>query len=141
MSISRINIRMFDYSVREQLKYDASWVVLSFSIEILGAPGVVFTTTNNIYSGCSRSEGLAGFRRLFAPNITRWWNSTVTRSESHPMNWPTDRQAEVLYPGDLALDHLQRIDVQNDLALDDVNGIRGALNIRVPARVEEGTFR
>ena len=46
--------------------------------------------------------------------------------------WPTDRQAEILYPGVLSCDHLQRIDVQLEHSLEDIDGLLGALSTNVP---------
>ena len=108
LSVSRINDSMFDSSERWHAVDGVSWVVLSFRPHILGDPGVVFATTNNIYPACLRGEGLAGFDAMFADPV---WGRYSCRQErvGLPDNFTTDRQAEVLYPGELVLDHLQRI--------------------------------
>ena len=49
--------------------------------------------------------------------------------------WPTDRQAEVLYPGELSCDYLQRIDVQTEESTDSIYGALGALNVEVDASI------
>ena len=49
LSIERINDWMFGASVRWHATEGNPWVVLSFDPQILAHPGVVFTTTNNIY--------------------------------------------------------------------------------------------
>ena len=103
-------------------------LVLSFDPEILGHPGVVFATTNNIYPACKRAEGLAGFKRLFADQVHGRYDELHDRTNKRP-EWPTDRQAEVLYPGELSCDHLQRIDVQVEATIDKVEGIKGGLNL------------
>lgn len=51
-----------------------------------------------------------------------------------PANWPTDRQAEVLYPGELSCDYLQRIDVQLGESVDAIYGILGGLDL--PAEIQ-----
>ncbi len=66
LSISRINDWMFGSSTSWHSDEDVSWVILTFGPEILGHPGVVFATTNNIYPSCRRAEGLDGFNSLFA---------------------------------------------------------------------------
>ena len=102
--------------------------MLSFKPEILGHPGVVFTTTNNIYPACRRAEGLRGFEQLFADFVLGRHNTRHNRVDK-PANWPTDRQAEVLYPGELSCDYLQRIDVQLEESVDVVCGILGGLDL------------
>lgn len=128
LSVSRINGAMFGHSQRWHAWEGVSWVVLRFSPEIVAAPGVVFTTTNNTYTGCMRSEGADGFNRMFAPSIAQWTGRTVPRG-SKADHLTTDPQAEVLYPGDLTLEHLQRIDVQVESALEDIDGALGAMNM------------
>lgn len=90
---------------------------------------MVFATTNNIYPACLRGEGLSGFDAMFANPV---WGRYSGRQERAglPDNFTTDRQAEVLYPG-LMLEHLQRIDVQVEEALYDVEGALGALGLRL----------
>ncbi|HSH60418.1 MAG TPA: DarT ssDNA thymidine ADP-ribosyltransferase family protein [Acidimicrobiales bacterium] len=133
LSISRINDWMFDTSERWHIADGVSWVVLSFTIEILGHPGVVFTSTNNIYPACRRGEGLDGFSRLFDDVVLGRYSTRHTR---HGLSdyFTTDRQAEVLYPGELSIDHLQRIDVQVEEALYDIEGALGGLGLQVPVR-------
>lgn len=111
LSIERINDWMFQTSVKWHAADNNPWVVLSFNPQILAHPGVVFTTTNNIYPACRRAEGLAGFSAMFADLVRGRYDTKCDRSNKRP-EWPTDRQAEVLYPGELSCAHLQRIDVQ-----------------------------
>ena len=128
LSLTRINDWMFEHSERWHAAENNPWVVLSFDPEILGHPGVVFPTTNNFYSACRRAEGLAGFKRLFADQVRGRPGALHDRRNKRP-DWPTDRQAEVLYPGELSCDHLQRIDVQIEATIDKVHGIQGGLNL------------
>lgn len=140
LSISRINDSMFGSSERWHVTEDVSWVVLSFVPEILGHPGVVFTTTNNIYPSCRRGEGLPGFNQLFDDPVFGRYNRRHTRA-GIPEHFTTDRQAEVLYPGEVDVGFLQRIDVQLDEALDDVHGALGGLDHLAPVRHAPEVFR
>ena len=136
LSITRINDWMFEHSVRWHIKDDNPWVVLAFDPVLLGDPGVVFATTNNIYPACRRAEGLDGFLNLFAHSVTgRTYPVTVRhdRTDKQP-NWPTDRQAEVLYPGEVPCEYLRRIDVQREDTIDTMHGILGGLGLSVSVR-------
>ena len=111
LSVTAINLRMFDYSCREHP--DAEWVILGFGPQILGDPGVVFCTTNNIYPDAERRRGLRGFEDLFAPSVAGRYGVPTRRSD-HPPCRTTDPQAEVLYPFELPLEHLHKITVRDD---------------------------
>lgn len=130
-SIERINDWMFSTSVRWHAAEGNSWVALSFDPQILAHPGVVFTTTNNIYPTCRRAEGLAGFSEMFADVVLGRYDSRHDR-HGKPSSWPTDRQAEVLYPGELSCEFLQRIYVQTEAGYVTVRGALGGLNLSVP---------
>ena len=110
LSVSRINDWMFGSSASWHALEDNPWVVLVFDPQILGDPGVVFATTNNIYPACRRQEGLAGFEELFATEVLGRYDTIHTRADKQ-LDWPTDRQAEVLYPGEVPCRYLRRIDV------------------------------
>ena len=128
LSISRINDWMFERSARWHAAEDNPWVAFVFSREVLGHAGVVFTTTNNIYPTCERAEGLEGFERLFSePVVGRY--STVHRRQGKQSNWPIDRQAEVLYPGEVSCALLQRIDVQREETIEIVVGALAGLRV------------
>ena len=131
LSISRINDWMFDSSVRWHASEDNPWVVLAFDPELLGDPGVVFATTNNIYPACRRQEGLEGFESLFAEQVRGRYNVLHTRL-GIPSNWPTDRQAEVLYPARVPCVYLRRIDVQQGDVVDRIHGVLGGLGLSIP---------
>ena len=138
LSIERINDWMFGSS-RWHHGDDNPWVVFSFDPIILTHEDVVFATTNNIYPACQREEGLAGLRGLFAEETLGRYN-TIHNRRDKLQSWPTDRQAEVLYPGELSCDHLQRIDVLREESLDVVAGILGALQMEVPTRYAPEVF-
>jgi len=140
LSITRINDWMFEHSVRWHVHIGVSWVVLVFGPEVLGHPGVVFTTTNNMYPDCRRAEGATGLRILFEDSVTGRYGSVHDRKGKHP-SWPTDRQAEVLYPGELSCQHLRGIKVQREEDVDTLAGACGALGREVPIRHTPGVFR
>lgn len=142
LSISRINDWMFDTSVRWHGAKDNPWVVFAFSVELLGQPGVVFTTTNNIYPACRRAEGVAGFNALFAAQV-RGRYDCVHRREGKQPSWPTDRQAEVLYPGEVPCDFLRRIDVQKEETIEIIAGALAVLEFRreIPVRHAPEVFQ
>lgn len=109
LSISRINADLYDKS---RARYpDWWWGVMSFSPEILDHEGVWFATTNNVYEAAlERGQGVDGFEALFQERVPwGYYGAVSTRRGGHPDHWPTNRQAEVLYPTKLALDHLQCI--------------------------------
>ena len=139
LSISRINDWMFDSSVRWHFSEDNPWVVLVFDIEVLGDPGVVFTTTNNIYPSCHRQEGLEGFESLFAEQVRGRYGNLHTRI-GKLCNWPTDRQAEVLYPTQVPCAHLRRIDVQQEDVVDRIHGVLGGLDLSIPVQYDLEVF-
>ena len=128
LSIERINDWMFEHSERWHADEDNPWVIFCFRPGVLAHPGVVFTTTNNIYPSCQRSEGLVGLRRMFDPTIRGRYGYEHNRIGALPA-WPTDRQAEVLYPGELSCAHLQRIDVQVEESVDTIHGILSTFDI------------
>ena len=112
LSIARINDWMFVHSKRWHVADNNPWVLFSFDLEILSHPGVVFATTNNIYPACRRAEGRAGFERLFAQSVYGRYDEQHERTDNVRSDWPTDRQAEVLYAGEVPCSWLRRVDVQ-----------------------------
>lgn len=139
LSIERINDWMFDTSKRWHADENNPWVLLSFHPRILSHTGVVFATTNNIYPTCRRAEGLAGFEQMFANQVAGRFGRVHDRSSKQP-SWPTDRQAEVLYPKELSCNHLQRIYVQCDDTLEQIHGILGALQLSVDVQYTPKVF-
>lgn len=138
LSIQRVNNWMFGKSTEW---HDAGrWVLLSFDVAVLSHPGVVFATTNNIYPSCLRAEGLGGFSRLFDPEVKGRYGQVHSREEKHA-SWPTDRQAEVLYPGELSCEYLRRVDVQVAETADSVHGILSGVGMKVPVHHAPEVFR
>jgi hypothetical protein len=109
LSISRINTEFFGHSTRWHAAEESWWCALAFDPVILEHEGVLFTTTNNIYTGCQRGAGVDGLQAMFAETITRWVGNYAQRTDGMPDNWTTCHQAEVLYPGPLSTDHLTRV--------------------------------
>ena len=140
LSITRINDWMFETSVRWHIADDNPWVMLAMDPELLGDPGVVFTTTNNIYPDCLRGEGLEGFNNLFADSVLGRYGSKHDRDGKHAA-WPTDRQAEVLYPGEIQCKYLHRIDVQQENVVDTIHGALAGLGLSVPVHHDPEVFR
>ena len=117
LSVTDINLHMFNFSRRKRPREE--WVILKFGPEILGDPGVVFCTTNNIYPAAQRRGDLHGFGQLFAPSVAGRYRR-LTKRDDKPQNRTTDPQAEVLYPFELPLTHLHEITVANDDAYEAV---------------------
>lgn len=140
LSIQRINDWMFDTSTRWHATDHNSWVLLSFDVSVLSHPGVVFSTTNNIYPSCRRAEGMGGFSRLFDAQVEGRYGQLHSR-EDKCTSWPTDRQAEVLYPGELSCRHLRRVDVQIAETEDTVRGILSVSSIDVPVHHAPEVFQ
>ena len=117
LSVTAINLHMFEFSKRENP--GSQWVIIEFSSEILGDPGVVFCTTNNIYPAAHRCAGLRGFEQMFAPRVPGRYGYPHDRSGLEP-KLTTDPQAEVLYPSKLSLEHIRRIIAADEDTLDAV---------------------
>lgn len=134
LSTTKINSWLFASS-KSRWHRDSSWAVFAFSPEILGDPGVVFTTTNNAYNEyCRRARGLAGFKQMFAEQVIGY-NGRVYNRARIADNLTTDLNAEVLYPGELKLDRLTKIYVMSETDVDDISGHLGALNLDHLAKV------
>jgi len=113
LSITTVNRHLFGISKGKWHRaQDGWWCIASFVPEIMTHEGVQFTTTNNMYTGVVRYSGPSGLEKLFAPHICRWENNVINRTSTCPPNQPTCEQAEVLYPGELFLNYLQRLYVK-----------------------------
>ena len=114
LSISRINNALFEIASEVwERNRDLGWAVLSFEPAILDHPGVLFSTTNNMYPAKRHGTGVDGLEALFAPRVAGRYGSIMVRGDDLPDNRPTDPQAEVLYPGELSTGFLQRIYVSD----------------------------
>ena len=138
LSVTAINLRMLDFSAREHP--GAAWVILEFGPEILGDRGVVFCTTNNIYPAARRGRGLPGFEQLFAPTVAGRYGHPVNRGD-RPANRTTDPQAEVLYPFELALEHLHTVTVPDDDAEDAVDAALSHFPPEPKVKLDPEAFR
>ena len=84
LSISRINTEFFGHSTRWHANEDIWWCALAFDPTMLESPGVLFATTNNMYTGCTRAPGPTVWR-LSSP--TRSSAGSATRLAA-PRTWP-----------------------------------------------------
>lgn len=123
LSISRINSPFFEVSSeRWHRGEDLWWAIVSFSPDMLSHDGVVFTTTNNIYTSVKRGTGGKGLEALFAPKIELWNGNSVQRSTTYPLHFTTCEQAEVLYPSQLSTEYLTRVYVGTEDIADELSG-------------------
>jgi hypothetical protein len=123
LSISHLNHEFFRTSSQSWHRDEPIfWCILSFRPEILTHEGVVFSTTNNIYTGVNRRVGADGLAALFDPKIKRWTGNSVSRGELLRSSYPTCFQAETLYPQFISTDYLQRIYVDNNADQSEVAG-------------------
>jgi hypothetical protein len=114
LSLTRINRGL--YAKAANNLPELWWGILSFDPSLLDDPGVVFTTTNNVYNEvCERAEGVGGLEAMFKDEVPWGYLGSVKRRGSGtPENLPTDTQAEVLYPGELPLSLLRAIYVRRE---------------------------
>ncbi|MGE0758566.1 MAG: DarT ssDNA thymidine ADP-ribosyltransferase family protein [Pirellulaceae bacterium] len=114
LSLEHINTEFYRVSANKWHRNEPIfWCILAFDPVVLTHDGVVFATTNNIYSSVRRGMGEAGLSDLFADRVARWSTTPiVTRSSNTKASYPTCFQAEALYPGSLSTEHLQRIYVR-----------------------------
>ena len=138
LSVTDINLHMFNFSRRR--RPEEIWVILKFGPETLGDPGVVFCTTNNIYPAALRWGGLQGFEQLFAPSVAGRYGNPTERN-GKPPNHTTDPQAEVLYPFELPLTHLQEMTVGNDDAYEAVIAALSHFPIEPRVEINPEAFR
>lgn len=84
------------------------WGIVSIEPSIIDDHDVVFTTTNNIYPSVQRGRGLERFEAMFADPVVGRYGVVKTRA-GLPESQPTDRAAEVLYPGALSTDRVRAV--------------------------------
>jgi hypothetical protein len=142
LSVSRINTQFFDVSAGSWHKHrDIWWCIFSFSPVVLEHPEVVFTTTNNIYTGVSQKKGKVGFEEMFSPSVVRWHGNIAQRYSGQPAWLTTCHQAEVLYKGEISTEFLETIYVQNEDAGDELAAqIRAVGHRAVEVRVDPTKF-
>src|SRR5207302_1531029 len=99
LSLSRVNPSFFSISRKWHELENVWWCILSFDPEILTHEGVVFVTTNNIWTGVRRGKGADALEALFAASIYRYATKPpAVRAPECPANYTTCEEAEVLYP-------------------------------------------
>jgi hypothetical protein len=142
LSISRINARLWDISANNwHSNRDVWWCILVFDPVVLTHDGVVFATTNNMYSGVARQPGEDGLEALFASRIHHYTSQFVHRIDGLDPCYPTCRQAEALYPGDLSTKFLTSVFVATEDHEDTAWALCSTLGHgRVVVRQEPGSF-
>ena len=101
--------------VRQQDTIFLDWVVLLIKPDYLWYSGTKFSPRNAAANyGNLVSEGMVGFKRMFAENTAGAGGITFSREFSHPFFLPTDEQAEVLIPKAVALDDVLGVVVQGE---------------------------
>lgn len=130
LSISRINGEFFGHSCRWRRDQDLWWCILAFDRIVLTHPEVWFATTNNIYPAAIRGRGTTGLEALFAPMVKGRYSNLIHRTGDMPEHWTTCEQAEVLYPGELSIEHLRRIYVSTGGDCDEVEAQLAAFRVR-----------
>jgi hypothetical protein len=114
LSLEHINTEFYRISANKWHRDEPIfWCILAFDPVILTHDGVVFATTNNIYTSVQRGTDEAGLQRLFANPVTRWVGNSVSRSAATKPCYTTCFQAEALYPGSLSTEYLQRVYVRS----------------------------
>ena len=144
LSIDRVNAAFLDVAMNKWYRDepDLFWCVLSFAPDILAHPGVLFATTNNMYTGALRAPGVQGLRALYAPRIVQWDGKVVRRAGGISQSWPTCRQAEALYPDALPLKFLKAICVTDEADGDQVHAVLKTFRIKaVKVVVDPGKFQ
>lgn len=113
LTIDHINQPFFSISADKWHRDDPIfWCILAFDPAVLAHEGVVFASTNNIYTSVRRGTGEEGLLRLFAERVTLYNARTASRLAGMRRSYPTCEQAEALYPRSLSTDYLQRIYVR-----------------------------
>ncbi len=118
LSVTTINTEFFGHSTRWHEDTKVWWCVVALDPEVLTQDGVVFTTTNNTYSGVARAIGGKGLEAMFAERVPRFVGyvqphmetlRTAVRPLGTPSSAPTCVQAEVLYPERVRLEHFRHV--------------------------------
>ena len=110
LSVTRINSSLYQKAAKHLP--DLWWAVMSFSPAILDEPGVVFTTTNNVYDEvCERGEGIDRLQAMFQDRVPHGYYGRSRRVCPPDQTSSCDVQAEVLYPEEIDLSQLRCIHV------------------------------
>jgi len=122
LSISEINRRYFEYSLKWHKDADIWWGILVFDPLVMTHKGVYFATTNNVYEHCVREAGNAGLEQLFQGRVQRKGDDWSASRLGRAAHLTTCEQAEVLYPEGVPVEFLRRIYVQEDEHHDQARG-------------------
>ncbi len=107
-SIQYPNAWYFSKARLKEMLFD-DWVVLMIDAKYLWQHGTKFSPGNAATKGGALiAEGVAGFVRLFAENVDRFY-----RGPRHPPFVPTDEQAEVLISGHIAIKDIIGVGVKD----------------------------
>lgn len=139
LSITVPNSKFFSISRRWHREKDFWWCLFDFRPETLSHEGVLFTTTNNIYTGVAREPSEAGLEACFAQEIRQWEGRSIRRSSTSDENRTTCEQAEVLYPSQLSTNYLARILVERSEDGDELAAQLAAVN-HPPVEIVEAPF-
>lgn len=141
LSIERVNSHLFKASGSWHNSEGNWWYILAIAPEIACHSGVHFATTNNMYSGVKRAEGADGLEALYRPKITRFSGSVIERPRDFPAAYPTCIQAEVLYPNDIPIEHVQKIYAREAKDIDSLKGYFAGFCIDpIPSEVRPELF-
>lgn len=87
-----------------RLRHFPDWIVLVLPLGLMDRPGVLFSPRNAAAGhGAHLQPGESGLERCYAPAVEGAGGRTFQRGSSHLSACPTDQQAEVLVPGEVAL--------------------------------------
>jgi hypothetical protein len=113
LSIQSVNQTLLDGARRKHT--DQRWFILSFSLEVLMQPGIMFTDTNNAYIPyVTRADAAVGFNLPFCQQYRDAQGKQHNRNPELPIQYPTSQQAEILYPNVLDLTYLKKVYVEDE---------------------------
>ena len=104
LSIQRIN--SFLFARFKDFPYGKPWCILEINPVCLVHNGVVFTTANAASTWVRHNgtqPGIAGLQKLYGDKISDGKRMHIRTSDT-PINCPTSRQAEVLYPMEIGIE-------------------------------------
>ena len=130
LSIQRINIFLFKRF--KDFPHGKPWCILEINPICMQGMGVYFTIANAASTWVKRygtHKGIVGLKELYADCIND--GKREERRGIHiPMNCPTSRQAEVLYPGVIDISLIKGLVFESD---EDAKRARGMLKTECPS--------
>lgn len=109
LSISQVNGSFFKFARDWHATESTWWCIVALDPAILAHADVTFCTTNNIYTGVRRGQGVGALQALFAPKVHQFAARYARRTPDMPDSWTTCNQAEILYPSEVSTRFLRRI--------------------------------